>query len=151
MRSLALFAVLAVTLITSIARADDKPVDQSVKMSPVALPIVADGRVVNYVFVEARILLTPSADAVAMGDKEPYFRDALVRAAHRPPYLTGRDFNHVDLARLKAVIFREASAIAGPNMIRGVLIESQTPQHLLPPPTRTPAGPHPATGVALVP
>ena len=45
--------------------------DQSVNVSPVALPIVVGGRVVNYVFVTVKILLTPTADALTLRDKEP--------------------------------------------------------------------------------
>jgi hypothetical protein len=105
--------------------------DQSIKLSPVALPIVVDGRVVNYIFVEARLRLTSSADAVALRDKEPYFRDALVRAAYRTPFGARNDPNYIDEGRLRAVLYREAVAIAGPHMIQSAAVDSQTPQHHL--------------------
>jgi hypothetical protein len=132
--AVAIIAVLAVSPALA-GEAKPKPnYDKAVRLSAVALPIIYDGQVVNYVFIEGRILLTPSADATEMGDKEPFFRDALVRAAHRPPYLNGKDLNHIDEIKFKAVLFREAVLIAGPGMIKGVMIDSQKPQHNLAPP-----------------
>ncbi len=40
-------------------------------LSPVALPIVWNGQVVNYVFVTAKVMLTWHADEFALRDKEP--------------------------------------------------------------------------------
>src|SRR6185437_14762278 len=76
--------------------------DHSVTLSPVALPVIANGVVVNYVFVTAKVMLNPRADEFALRDKEPFFRDALVRAAYRTPFVTPNDYNHIDQAKLKA-------------------------------------------------
>jgi hypothetical protein len=103
--------------------------DQSVTLSPVALPIVVDGHLANYIFVTVKVLLRPSADSLALRDKEPYFRDALVRAAHRSPFVLRYDYNHIDAAKLRAVMLREAGAIAGPSAIRDIAVVEQTPQH----------------------
>jgi hypothetical protein len=65
---------------------------QYVDLSPVALPIVLNGRLINYVFVQVRINLTPSADAPKIREKEPWFRDALVRAGHRTPFTKATDY-----------------------------------------------------------
>src|SRR5579859_6246202 len=103
--------------------------DQAVTLSPVALPIVVDGHLVNYVFATVKVLLKPSADSIALREKEPYFRDALVRAAHRSPFVLPNDYNHVDERKLKAVMTREATVIAGANAIAGITLVEQTPQH----------------------
>jgi len=103
--------------------------DQSVKISPVALPIVADGHLANYVFVTVKVLLNPGANAIALNDKEPYFRDALVRAAHRTPFVIKGDYNHVDEAKLRAALYPEAVRIAGPGAVRGIQVVSQQAQH----------------------
>ena len=116
--------------------------DQAVKLSPVSIPIIVDHRVINYVFVETQVLLTPNADVIALRDKEPYFRDALVRAAYRTPFNMQGDNNRIDEGRLKAALVREAIAIVGPGKIRGAQIDSQTPKRRLsrpgpsPPPVR---------------
>jgi hypothetical protein len=92
--------------------------DQSVPIATVALPVVIDGQIVNYVFVSVKVLLTASADSIALRDKEPYFRDALVRAGHRAPFVRAGDYNHLDDDKLKAAMYREAVAIAGPGQDR---------------------------------
>jgi hypothetical protein len=128
---LILAALLAFTAAPALAEGDAKPadVDQSVKISPVALPVVVNGRVANYVFVTVKVLLTPRADATALRDKEPYFRDALVRSAHRTPFVLANDYNRIDEAKLKAAMMREASAITGPGMVAGIDVLSQQAQH----------------------
>src|SRR5579871_5458702 len=119
-------------------------VDQSVELSTVALPVVQDGELVNYVFVSAKLVLTPRADAMALRDKEPFFRDALVRAGHRTPFVRPGDYNHLDDPMLKAALYREATAIAGPGKIAGVAILSETPEHHRP-------VPHEAQGAPIEP
>lgn len=114
---------------------DDKtPVGQYVDLSPVALPIVVDGRLVNYVFAYVRINLVTSANSVKLREKEPYFRDALVRAAHRTPFTKADDYSVVDEAKLSAAIVREASAIAGRGVVKSVVVISQSPQKRIPMP-----------------
>ena len=101
---------------------------QYVNISPVALPIVVGGKVVNYVFVNVRIDLAPSADAVKIREREPYFRDALVRAAHRTPFTLAGDYTKIDEARLRAAVMRDAAALTGRGVIRNVVIVSQAPK-----------------------
>ena len=103
--------------------------DQSVKISPVALPIVVDGHLANYVFVTVKVLLNPGANALALSDKEPYFRDALVRAAHRTPFVIKGDYNHIDEAKLRTALYPDAARIAGPGAVRGIVVLSQQAQH----------------------
>lgn len=105
----------------------EKPGGQYVDLSPVALPIVAGGQVVNYVFVYVRVNLSPSADLMKLRSKEPFFRDALVRAGHRTPFTDPKDYFHVDETRLKATLLRDAVAIAGRDVV-SISIESQTPK-----------------------
>ena len=103
---------------------------QFIAVSPVALPVVVNGKLVNYVFVNIRIELSPSANAPKLREKEPFFRDALVRAAHRAPFTLASDLTKIDEAKLKASMMREAQAIAGAGQVRGVVILSQTPKSL---------------------
>ncbi len=105
-----------------------KDAGQYVDLSPVALPIVLNDRLINYVFVSIRIILSPSADAARMREKEPWFRDALVRAGHRTPFTKSTNYTVVDEARLKAALMREATLIVGARNIASVTITSQTPK-----------------------
>ena len=101
---------------------------QYVELQPVGLPIVAGGRLVNYVFVYVRINLTSSASASRLREKEPFFRDAMVRAAHRTPFTLASDLGKIDEARLIASVTRDAIAIAGPGQIKSVILTSQAPR-----------------------
>ena len=101
---------------------------QYVELQPVGLPIVAGGRLVNYVFVYVRINLTSSANASRLREKEPFFRDAMVRAAHRTPFTLASDLGKIDEARLIASVTRDAIAISGPGQIKSVILTSQAPR-----------------------
>lgn len=116
--------------------------DQAVTLSPVALPIVVDGRLANYIFVTVKVVLTSSADPLALSDKEPYFRDALVRAAHRTPFVLRYDYNRIDETKLRSVMRREAAAITGPNVVRDVVVVEQTAQHHVASPRPSPPNSH---------
>lgn len=110
-------------------KAGPAQVGQYVDLQPVGLPIIVRGQLVNYVFVYVRVNLTADADTARVRQKEPYFRDALVRMAHRTPFTNPADFNRVDEGRVAAAMMREAAAVTGPGVIRSVVVTSQTPQH----------------------
>ncbi|NBB15645.1 hypothetical protein GVN21_09795 [Caulobacter sp. SLTY] len=130
-----LFALAPALLAASAAKAsapakgkEKEGSGQYVDLSPVALPIVVKGRLVNYVFASVRLNLSPSADAAKLRAKEPYFRDALVRAAHRTPFTNPKSYVELDVARLKASLLRDAGAIAGAKNFVSVTVSSQTPK-----------------------
>jgi hypothetical protein len=124
MRRRLFLASLPLAFLAGVATADEpkQATGQNVDLAPVAMPIIVSGRLINYVFVYIRIDLTPSADAIHLRDKEPFFRDALVRLGHRTPFTVPTDYTRLDEARLKASFFQVASAIAGPGMISGIEI-----------------------------
>ena len=129
---------------TAAAAAEEKPakaVGQYVEMQPVALPIIVKGVLVNYVFVYLRVNLTGGADVQKLRDKEPYFRDALVRDAHRTPFTLATDYEKIDDKRLIATMMREAVAIAGPGVIQSVALTSQSPQKRVRTPMPAPTAP----------
>jgi len=114
-------------------RAGEKPekpkeVGQYVDLQPVALPIVINGQLVNYVFVYVRINLTRSADVIKIREKEPDFRDVLVRDGHRTPFVLPKDWEKIDEAKLSAAVARDAAAITGPGIVSSVVVTSQAPQ-----------------------
>lgn len=134
LRGLVIAAALTLAAAPGSAPAAPAQVGQYVDVQPVGLPIIVRGELVNYVFVYLRVNLTAGADAVRLRDREPYFRDALVRAAHRTPFIVPGDLNRIDEARLSAAMMREAAAIAGPGAVRSVVVTSQAPQRRLPNP-----------------
>ena len=105
--------------------ATHKQVGQYVDLQPVALPILADGQLVNYVFVYVRLNLAPNADTSRWRAQEPFFRDRLVRSGYATPFAVPGDTNKIDPAKLSAVLMREAQAITGPGVIRSVVVTNQ--------------------------
>ena len=126
--------------VASVAEAEgDKKSDkvgQYVDISPVALPIGVGGRLLNYVFATVRVNLSTRADANKMREKEPYFRDALVRAGHRTPFTLANDYNRLDQAKLKASLMREAAALVGAENLASVTVVVETPRRRVSNPTR---------------
>jgi hypothetical protein len=94
----------------------------------VAIPIIVRGSLVNYVFVYVRINLKNGTDSIKLREKEPFFRDALVRAAHRTPFTDPKDYSVIDEAKLQATMMREAAAIVGAGPIKSVVVTSQSPK-----------------------
>jgi hypothetical protein len=120
-------------------KAPKTDVGQYVDLQPLPMPIVINGDLVNYVFVYVRLNLSTGANVIRLREMEPYFRDALVRAGHRAPFVVSTDYQKVDTGRLTATMMRAAMAIAGPGQIRSAVVTSQTPQKRVSQPR--PAGP----------
>ena len=140
--ALSLLPLLALAGGAHAAAEKPKEVGQYVDLQPVAMPIVVDGQLVNYVFVYVRINLRGGADVTKIRDKEPFFRDALVRDAHRTPFIVPGDWQKVDEAKLVAAMTRDAVAITGPGVVASVVVTSQSPQkHVMPPRPVTPDHP----------
>jgi hypothetical protein len=134
----ALVAALALTLaIVPQASASSTPKDKAaapvanyITLEPIAAPIVVRGVVVNYVFVTLRVELVAGTNAQtldALRAKEPHFRDALVRAAHRTPFTVPANLTVVDEQKLTAAFLAEARAIGG-RSVSGVKITEQIPK-----------------------
>ena len=100
----------------------------TLSMPGVGLPIIAGGRLRNYVFVSLRLHLGGSATPETMRGKEAYLRDALVRAGHRTPFVVAGDWTRIDPAALSASLIRSAATIAGRGSVTRVEIISQVPR-----------------------
>lgn len=126
----AFLLAIAVAPASAAGKKDEKKGDvgQYVDLQPVGLPIVHNRRLVNYVFVYVRINLTSGANVAKLREKEPFFRDALVRAGHRTPFTHPQDLSQLDVPKLTAAMARDGAAIAGPGQIRSVEVTSQTPR-----------------------
>jgi len=99
-----------------------------VDLQPVGLPVVLDGRLINYVFVSIRIQLTPKANVSKLRAQEPYFRDALVKLGHRTPFTNPTSYATLDMPRLKSSFGQEAARIGGAGMIKSIEVVTETPQ-----------------------
>jgi hypothetical protein len=114
----------------SAAGASDRPpaAGASLSIPGVGLPVIAGGRLRNYVFVSLRLHLGGSATPETMRLKEPFLRDALVRAAHRTPFVVADDWTRLDASALAASLMRSAAVIAGRGAVTRVEVVSQAPR-----------------------
>jgi hypothetical protein len=133
MRIAALFSILLLAATPAVAADKDKGAKadaggQYINISPVAVPIVLNGQLINYIFVTVRLNLASNVDALRMREREPYYRDALVRAAHRHPFVRPGDYTHVNEPMLKSAMMTESARIAGPRVVTSVEILSAQPQ-----------------------
>ena len=104
---------------------------QTVAMEAVALPVIVNGQLINYVFVSIRLDLTPKADGATVRTKEQFFRDDLVRMGHRTPFTRLDDYTKIDDTKVKAEVQRFAATLLGPGMIRSVVITKEMSQKML--------------------
>lgn len=123
-------AVLPAAMAATAASASEKAPSAGavLNIAGVGLPIVAQGRIQNYVFVSLRLHLGGSATPENMRPKEAYLRDALVRAGHRTPFIVPNDWTRIDEAAMSASLLRAAVPIAGRGAITRVEVISQAPR-----------------------
>ncbi len=134
---LALGLMIAVAPVQPVLAAADKDKDkdksaaQTIALQAVALPIIVDGQLINYVFCSIRLDLYPNADGSKVRAKEEYFRDDLVRMGHRMPFTRKDDYTKVDEARVRAEVLRIAPTLVGTGVIRSATITKQSSQKLM--------------------
>lgn len=97
-------------------------------MTGVGLPVIVNGRVRNHVFVVLKLYPGTGHATDAVRGKEPYLRDALVRAGHRTPFVLADDWNRLDADAMSASLIRAADALIGKGAIARVEVVSQTPR-----------------------
>jgi hypothetical protein len=99
-----------------------------VDLAQMGLPVIVDGKVRNYVFVQMRLKPGGGADIVKLREKEPFYRDALIRAAHRSAFNRPDDWTVIDEARVESALLAEARRIAGPKAFSAAELVRQTPR-----------------------
>ncbi|MFT4091492.1 MAG: hypothetical protein QM645_12220 [Asticcacaulis sp.] len=109
-------------------KADGNANKKYVRIAPVAIPVVFDGRIVNYVFISVDVHLTPKADLLKITTQEPFLRDALIRAAHRNSFATREKRDRIDPALFEPVMIEVFGRVLGAGMIKSVEIMMQNPQ-----------------------
>lgn len=132
MRRRQLLAAVPLALAATAAQAagggEEGKAEPYVNLSPIALPVAVNGKLINYVFVQLRLHLAHGADGAKMRAKEPWFRDAIVRAGHRTPFTVPTDYTRIDERRLTAVLLAQAKAIGGAGSFTRAELVSQTPK-----------------------
>jgi hypothetical protein len=107
--------------------------DLRLDLSGVGLPVLKDGRVMNFVFVRARIYLNPGLARAEVDAQEPFIREALLRSAYRSPLNPPNDFMSLDPKVFEAVLLRDARSVLGAKIVSSVRLRSQKAQKLVSP------------------
>jgi len=99
-----------------------------VDLAQMALPVIVDGKIKNYVFIELRLKPSGGADISKLRAAEPFYRDSLIRAAHRTSFSPPGDWTRLDERRVEAFILAEARRISGPKAFVAAEVVRQTPR-----------------------
>lgn len=100
----------------------------TVNITGVALPVLVDGRIRNYVFVGLKLHLAPGKAAEEVRVKEAYYRDALVRTAHRTSLAVADDWNRLSEAGITGAVMGIAGVVSGPGVVERCEIVNQAPR-----------------------
>lgn len=113
---------------------EEQALDPSYKLGSMTIPIIANGRVVNYVFVALTLKLSSGGDVEGFKAQEPALRDAIMRASYRTPFVRPDTWQEVDGPRLKAFVLSQCAVLFGKGKVASVEISKQIPrQHVMPP------------------
>lgn len=125
--ALALFLAAASPAPAFAAGAEKKDEGESARAVDVlnlVVPVVRQGRLVNYVFVNARIQLAPGTDIWRARDQGHFLRDALLKAVHRESIADSTRDDAVNPAAAQTLIAATARQVLGANAVRSVEILS---------------------------
>jgi hypothetical protein len=137
-----LLAIAPVQPVMAAEKGKEAPKPQTMSLEAVALPVIVDGKLINYVFCSITLLLAPNADGSKVRAKEQYFRDDLVRTGHRTPFTLRDNYSKVDEAKVRAEIMRFAPTVVGPGVVQSANITKQSSQKMLTLPPVPQSRPH---------
>jgi hypothetical protein len=87
-----------------------------------AVPVVRDGQLVNYLFVSIRIEITQGVDLWRTRERAHFLRDALVRASHANDLVDPNDSNALNEPRAIEVYRAAAVQTLGENAVGPITI-----------------------------
>ena len=87
-----------------------------------AVPVVRNGQLVNYLFVSIRIEIAPGVDLWRTRERAHFLRDALVRASHANDLADPADNNALNDARAIAVYHAAAVEALGAQAVGAISI-----------------------------
>ena len=105
--------------------------DLRLDLSGMGLPVLQDGRVMNYVFVRLRINFNPGIARPDIEAGEPFIRERMLKSSYRTPLNSGTDLMALDPKKLEALTISSARAVYGAAKVRSVEVRDQKPQKRL--------------------
>lgn len=113
---------------------EGQALDPTYKLGSMSIPIIYNGRIVNYVFVAMTLKLSLGTEVQSFKDKEPELRDAIVRAAYKTPFTRADTWKEVDGPRLTSFVKNQCALLFGKGKVASVEIVKQIPRQQLMPP-----------------
>lgn len=95
---------------------------QFIYVQNLVTPVVRDGRLVNYLFINCRIQMAPGVDVWRAREKGHFLRDALIRAVHRRSLASPDRVDQLDQAAAQALITSVARQVLGAQSVASVQI-----------------------------
>lgn len=94
--------------------ASEKEIARSIELGGLAFPVFDEDReLLNYFFINGRMLAGPGKDIWKYREKGHLIRDAVLRAAHRESFHVKGDPTKFDEARAAAACLKAANAAVG--------------------------------------
>ncbi|MGE0740719.1 MAG: hypothetical protein AB7O98_05190 [Hyphomonadaceae bacterium] len=127
-------ALIASTLLAGLANASGPPAKEkgggeaeelsarTMDAPYLAVPVIRDGQLVNYLFVSIRIQIGNGVDLWRTREQAHFLRDALVRASHANDLSNPNDTNALNEARAIEVYRAAAVQALGERAVAGVTI-----------------------------
>jgi hypothetical protein len=88
----------------------------------IAVPVVREGRLVNYLFVTLRIDIANGVDLWRTRERAHFLRDSLVRAAHRTDLVDPARDDQLNRPAALAVFRAAAQEALGARAVRAITI-----------------------------
>lgn len=97
---------------------------RSMEAAYIAVPVVRQGILVNYLFVTLRVDIAPGVDLWRTREKAHFLRDALVRVAHSTSLADPSRDDQLNTQLAQATFRRAAEQTLGANAVRDLTILS---------------------------
>ena len=94
-------------------------------MTMIGLPVIRQGRLINYIFVNMKLHLAHGIRPEAVQAKEALIRDAVVRTGHRTPFVLPDKDTELNLNALTAEVLRQANRQMGSAAVTRVEVVNQ--------------------------
>jgi hypothetical protein len=82
----------------------------------------ADGKLLGYAYITARLTASSDSDTLVVRDKMPFIQDALVRDVNAGPVATAADPQKIDVPGVEARLLADARRVVGAARIKVVTV-----------------------------
>ncbi len=126
--SATILGLAAATAARASSESEGPQENTTVNLTGVALPVIVDNRIRNYVFVGLKLHIAAGKAVEEVRAKEAYYRDALVRTAHRTSLAVADDWNRLSEAGISGAVMAIAAVVSGPGVVARCEIVNQSPR-----------------------